>query len=241
MAAIASRRKGCSSPVYPAPARPGKSAIFWIFSTKAGHSFQAANLQDLFAAFSIPEGGLEGSGRKTLRALGYPISEKSRLSQAEIWERVVFQAEVQGVVGIHYDEAQHILRKKPDGERLAILNSFKTLMKSNDWPLILILSGVPELANYVREEPQLFRLMTQVSFGDINLTSMGEVPAGDYQFVHEIVGSFALEAGLAVDDDLLGLEFYHRLVTAGAFRWGLLIRLTLHAVSAAVADGAVDS
>lgn len=170
--------------------------------------------------------GWKGIGSTTLRSLGYPVSDTARNTQARIWEKVVLQAKAQGVVGIHYDEAQHIFRGKSETERLAVLDSFKTLLKSHDWPLILILSGVPELAGYVLEEPQLFRLMTQVRLKEIDL------PA-DYQVMHEIVGSFGIETGLEPAQDLLSEDFYHRLATAAANRWGVMIEITTKAIMAA--------
>ena len=54
--------------------------------------------------------------------------------------------------------------------------------------------------------------------------------------VHEIVGSYALQAGLDVDETLLTADFYHRLVSAGAFRWGPIIKLTVDAIAAASAE-----
>ncbi|WP_240910378.1 hypothetical protein [Pontivivens nitratireducens] len=136
-----------------------------------------------------------------------------------------------GVVGIHYDEAQHIFRKKSDTDRLAVLDSFKTLMKSHDWPLILIFSGVPELNGYLRQEPQLYRLVNRIQFDDVSLPE-------DYETVHEIVGSYAIKSGIGVGETIPTEEFYDRLVAAGAFRWGLIIKLTISAISAARVAGA---
>ena len=185
------------------------------------------------------KGGWKDLGKKTLHAMGYPISDGSRLTQAAIWERVGIQARMQGIVGIHYDEAQHILRERSFRERLAILDAFKTLMKSHEWPLMLILSGVPELSGYVKEEPQLFRLVTQVKFADIDLCQGdSEEVSEDYGVIHEIVGSYAVSAGLEVDDALRTLNFYHRLATAAAFRWGQMIKLTFDAASLAAENGA---
>ena len=56
-------------------------------------------------------------GRRTLRAMGYPIADGARLTQTTIWEQVRTQAQLQGIAGIHYDECQHILRKR-DGVAL---------------------------------------------------------------------------------------------------------------------------
>ncbi|MHA3976062.1 ATP-binding protein [Halovulum sp. GXIMD14794] len=179
------------------------------------------------------KGGWKDLGKKTLHALGYPISGKSRATQTEIWERVVLQAKAQGVVGIHYDEAQHILRGKSENDRLATLDSFKSLMKSHDWPLMLILSGVPELAGYIKEEPQLFRLVTQVRFAEVDLKE-------EISVVHEIVGNYALKGGVTVSEEIIDEDFYRRLVTAGAYRWGLVIELTSKAVQMALARGASE-
>lgn len=172
-------------------------------------------------------------GRNTIRALEYPLNDKARLTRNEIWERIVTEARLAGFVGIHYDEAQHIFRKKSEQELFAILNSFKTLMKSHDWPLILIFSGVPELEDYLRQEPQLHRLVNRIEFEDVSLPE-------DYDTVHEIVGSYALQAGLEVDEAILTEDFYHRLATAGAFRWGLIIKLTIGAVGVARVASAVE-
>ncbi len=144
--------------------------------------------------------GWKDLGRNTIRAIGYPLHEKARLTQAEIWERVVIEAKLAGVVGIHYDEAQHIFRKKNDDDCLAILDSFKTLMKDYEWPLMLIFSGVPELDGYLKREPQLDGKLDRIVFGDISLPE-------DYVKVHEIVGSYGLRANLSVDPELLTEEF----------------------------------
>lgn len=181
------------------------------------------------------KGSWKDLGRKTLHAMGYPIKTTTRRTQFEIWDRVIWQAKRQGVVGIYYDEAQHIMRGKSDAEVLSVLDAFKSLMKSHEWPLMLILSGVPELGDYVQREPQLDRLMTRIEFSEINLSSAPGFPAPDYHTLNEIVGSYAISAGLEVDANLQTGEFLHRLATAGAFRWGLVIDLVVDAVALAVA------
>ena len=188
------------------------------------------------------KGSWKDLGRKTLHALGYPITNKTRRTQFEIWELVITQAKLQGVIGIHYDEAQHIMRGKSYVEILSVLDAFKTLMKSHDWPLMLILSGVPELGGYVQREPQLDRLLTRIEFGEIDLNSVSGHPAPDYTILNEIVGSYAMSAGLDVDANLQTGDFLHRLATAGAFRWGLVIDMVVDAVALAVArrDGVFE-
>jgi len=163
-------------------------------------------------------------GKATAKAIGYPLSTKARLTQSENWDIVVREAKLAGVIGIHFDEAQHIFREKSDADRFAVLDSFKTLMKSHDWPLMLIFSGVPDLNDYIEMEPQLHRMLHRIRFNDINIPD-------DYRTIHEIVGSYALKAGVDVDPDLMSQDFFDRLVAAAAYRWGLLIEITEGAVA----------
>lgn len=178
-------------------------------------------------------GSWKDLGRKTLHALGYPLSNKTRRTQFEIWEMVKTQAALQGVIGIHYDEAQHIMRGKSETDVMTVLDAFKTLMKNNDWPLMLILSGVPELGDYVQREPQLDRLMTRVEFGAIASAASEEEVAKDYEVMNDIVGSYALKAGLEVEPDLQNGAFLHRLATGASFRWGVLIEIVVDAIGCA--------
>lgn len=175
--------------------------------------------------------GWKGLGRKSAKAVGYEICDKARNTQDRIWEKFVLQSKLQGYVGIHYDEAQHIFRKKSEAETVAILDSFKTLLKSQDWPLILIFTGVQELEGYIEREPQLFRLMTTHQFDDVTLPN-------DYQTIHEVVGSYAIDGKIEVADGLACEDFYKRLATAAAFRWGLLIKMTTDAIAGALFKGA---
>lgn len=163
-------------------------------------------------------------GRDTARAIGYPLGENSRLTQAEIWNVVVREAKLSGVIGIHYDETQHIFFTSSEKGRLTILDSFKTLMKSHEWPLMLIFSGVPELTNFLKQEQQLFNLVHQVPFNDISLPD-------DVETVHEIVCSFAMLANVEVNEELRTQDFYERLVAGSAYRWGLVCVLVVDAIS----------
>lgn len=184
------------------------------------------------------KGGWKDLGKHTLRALGYPIDDKARRTQTEIWNLVVDQAKRKGCIGIHYDEAQHIMRGRGQGELLVILDAFKALMKSHDWPLMLILSGVPELADYIRQEPQLFRLTTRVRFENIDLAERDDGSLGDYLTLNTILGSYADKVAIDVPDELRELEFLHRLATAAAFRWGLVFEIVLAALQVAIGRGA---
>ncbi|KGM88838.1 AAA domain protein [Roseovarius mucosus DSM 17069] len=169
------------------------------------------------------KGGWKDLGKKTLRAMGYPIEDKVRMTQSAIWERVAFQGRHQGIVSINYDEVQHILSGKEGLALEAELDSFKSILKSKTWPFLLVLSGIPELDDKIQNFEQLGRKVTHVTFTDIEYDD-------DASTVHEMMGSYALEARLEVSDDLNSEDFIHRLATAGAFRWGLVCKLVRLAV-----------
>ena len=175
-------------------------------------------------------GGWKDLGRRTLKAMGYHLSDNARLTQTDIWARVAHQAEAQGVIGIHFDEVQHIFAGKSDNDREMILDNFKSLIKSRGWPLMLIMSGVPELADHVRALDQTQNKVTHVHFDGIDLHD-------DLNVVHEIVGSFALENGLEVDEGLMTEDFYRRLAVASAMRWGTLIKMTISSIAKARVSG----
>ena len=70
-------------------------------------------------------------GLKVLDELGYPL--RGRRTQSHIWDLVIKYAKMQGVVGIHFDECQHVFAEDGGRTNQQILDSFKTLLK--DFPL----------------------------------------------------------------------------------------------------------
>lgn len=159
-------------------------------------------------------------GVKTLESLGYPMD--NRRTQSYIWEKVIDQAARQGVIGIHFDECQHVFSADGGKTNRIFLDSFKTLLKDSRWPLILILSGIPELAGYVRQEEQLARLLRPVHFDLIKLPN-------DIEELNQIIHAFADRVGLSIED-LSTVDFLQRLNHACAMRWGLVIELTIEAL-----------
>lgn len=172
-------------------------------------------------------------GKNTLHAMGYPLADQARVTQAQIGRRIKQQGELQGVVGVWYDEAQHILAHKKEQALEEVLDCFKTMVKGPDWPMMLIMSGVPELADYIPQLEQLFRKVTHVRLDDIDFEA-------DAETVNSIVGTYALEAELSVADELLTGDSLHRLVTAAAFRWGLVFELVVKAVGNALAQDSTE-
>lgn len=168
-------------------------------------------------------------GLVILEVLGYPL--RGHHSQTEIWSKVRKYAELQGVVGIHFDECQHVFTAADTATNQKILDSFKSLLKDHQWPLMLIFSGIPSLAAHIKKEEQLHRLLRTVSFEGIDLSRKQDKD----ELIH-LVFSYGDKANLEFDDFEME-DFLSRLAFAACHRWGLVIELLIEAFSLAVLNG----
>lgn len=232
--------KWCTTDYY-AKAKSGQSfearGILVIGESRQGKSREIQQLREKFNDGSVimPDGRpakiihcmLSGKvtwkdlGVKILGLLGYPL--RGRRTQAEIWEKVIKYAELQGVVGIHFDECQHVFVENGDQTNQQILDSFKILLKESRWPLMLILSGVPSLAQHIAREEQLSFLLKTVRFESIDMGKQRDLD----EMLH-LTFTYAEKAGI----DFAPLEtkdFLERLAFACCNRWGLVIEMLIEA------------
>ena len=169
-------------------------------------------------------------GLRTLNE-GLNYGATGRMTQRDIWARVSANAREQGIVGIHYDECQHIFTTASADNRSIVLDSFKTLLKHPDWPMMLILSGVDGLVDHVNSEEQLRFLLRPVAFSEICLRR-----ESDLDELHMLCDAYAEKAGFDFSV-LYSLDFYQRLTCACANRWGLVIELLMETLILALTDG----
>lgn len=177
------------------------------------------------------------SGKVTWKSLGVEILEVLDYKLTgyrpphEIWSKVRAKAQLQGVVGIHFDECQHVFTEKDSVTNQKMLDSFKSLIKDHKWPLMLIFSGVPSLAKQIAKEEQLNLLLRTVSFDGIDLSRSADMD----ELIH-LVFSYSEKAGLEFDDFEME-DFLARLAFAACQRWGLVIELLIEAFSLALLNG----
>lgn len=165
-------------------------------------------------------------GIKTLKALDYDL--RGTRTQNYIWERVLDQAEKQGVIGIHYDECQHVFYDGAKSNR-TFLDSFKSMMKEPRWPLMIILSGVPSLSTYVRSYEQLDKLVDPVHFSEIKLRR-------DKNQLIKLLFDYADLVEIDIEK-LVTQDFLARLDHACTHRWGLVIELLIETLTEAKLKG----
>ncbi|MFC0281058.1 ATP-binding protein [Falsigemmobacter intermedius] len=169
---------------------------------------------------------------KALKALGYP--SMPRATENEMWERVHQQAAHLGVIGIHFDEAQHAFTESGHAANGVVLNILKKILKDMSCPMILILSGVPVLGEHIEMEErgedrlQLRYLLKAIHFDLINFKR-------DREALIKLVFTYAKKANIDFQP-LCDPKFFHRLGHAAGYRWGIVIELLIAALTACLVE-----
>jgi hypothetical protein len=213
--------------------------------TRAGKSH---DIKYLLRAFAEGEGALQGGfqrnyvrvslrataswkhlGSALLKALNYPADLDHR-SADMVWRRAEGLLKKGHVFLVHIDEFQHLLMGKSPKEINMILNGLKDLMKRPEWPIFPIISGVPELLDFVNANDQLTALLEPVTFSDIPYSE------DSLQEIDNILVQFSDAIGLD-PSDVRDEEIYRRMIHASARRWGRLFELIIHSLAHASASG----
>lgn len=163
-------------------------------------------------------------GRATLRKLGYPIERE--LPEHRIWEEVRARLKSTSTKIIHYDEMQHVTQVANAIEAQRVVNTLKALMVDPDWPVSLLLSGVPSLKSFLESDPQIFRRTRFVEFSPMRIPD-------DAPEIADLAEALAQRAGLRlvlVD----ATDFGSRLLHAVQLQFGAAVDLVLDAIYGAL-------
>jgi hypothetical protein len=153
-------------------------------------------------------------GRATLRQLGYPIERE--LPEHRIWEEVRARLKSTAIQIVHVDEMQHVTQVANAIEAQRVVNTLKALMVDPDWPVSLLLSGVPTLKSFLESDAQIFRRTRFVEFSPLKIpddspeiTAMAEtlvekaglrlVLSDSTDFGSRLLHAVQLQFGAAVD------------------------------------------
>lgn len=161
-------------------------------------------------------------GLQLLERLGYQISASR--TEHEIWSRVRAQLQGQGIWLIHIDECQHMFQTLGENETKKVINAIKTFMKDRQWPLAVILSGIPELLEKVNLDNQLRNLIKPFALGHFD-------PFGDD--IDEI-DSFVYGVGEAVGIDVSAIrdhDVYMRMAYGHENLYGKVFRFIVEVIS----------
>lgn len=164
-------------------------------------------------------------GESILKALGYPLER--RLEENVAWDLVRKTLALRQVRFLHIDELQHVLQSRNAVEIGKMQDTLKGLMQDKDWPVWLILSGLPKVSTFLAHDIQVRRRTRHVVFRDLNFPD-------DIPMVRRLITFYAKDKGgrgaaIAQDNDLIG-----RLLHAARGSFGIVIELIQDAVGYAI-------
>jgi hypothetical protein len=105
-----------------------------------------------FVSFEAPRPvTMKGFARKALAACGYPVGT-NKLTEHELFELLKKVIRNNRILFLYVDEMQHVLKGTTTKEIQNVSDIVKSLLQIPDWPLHIILSGVPSLALFLSAE-----------------------------------------------------------------------------------------
>ena len=177
-------------------------------------------------SFQVPSPAtLKYVGQTALYALGYPL--KGNRTAATIWELVRHHLRERETLFLHLDEAQDLYSDGNKKEMQSVINVLKSLMQNRDWPVGLILSGMPSLRSMLDYDPQLGRRFFPIEFPEITAVSHGD----DFK---RISRRYIQEASLQPDDGIDSSDFSYRLIYAANNAFGIVIEMIIGAIEEAL-------
>lgn len=150
-----------------------------------------------------------------LDAIGVP--SRARMTEGDLYKTVKTQLRERGILYLHVDEAQHLIRHKTKATVFDVQERLKSLMQIEDWPLHTIYSGVPQLADLLSGDQQLANRSRVMRFVPLNL------PADRENIEHLLTDIAENKCGLVVTDDLRTDDFLGRLCHANRGCYGSVI------------------
>lgn len=161
-----------------------------------------------------------------LRAMNLPTGSELRILQDELKK----QLKERQIKLIHLDELQHTVRSNTAKAFEAIQDLLKELLDRDDWPLHMILSGMPRI-HKMRQEDQIRRRTLVQPFHGMDFET-------DDSWIQTLLKEIAVDAcGLTLDQELLETEFRERLCRSVNGAWGTMIGLIQSASFRALGRG----
>jgi hypothetical protein len=164
---------------------------------------------------------------RILGALGWNSTRELRENGA--WLRVRMQLKEQKILFLFIDDFQHVLHQANEFEIQKVRDTLKDLMTSRDWPMQIILAGLPTLVPFAKTDTQLRRRLKFMKMEPVS-------PKGDFKFLDNAVKHYAKKCGLKVmikpEQALVG-----RLCHAAQYQMGVTIEILTEAVEVALQRG----
>ncbi|MEH3119791.1 MAG: TniB family NTP-binding protein [Methylorubrum populi] len=228
-------------------------ALVLVGRTGAGKSSMLSRIisdHPAFPGFGIPGSGCravsvqtpspcnpKALGLEILRVLGFPMAAERPVPA--VWGRVRDRLEFLGKVVLHLDEIHNVLETANKRELTQIRTLLKAFMISPNWPVVLVLSGLPEVIPFFAglNEPEEDGRTNADTKGEVrrravfvNLRSLRE--RHDPSMIAAAVTDMAEVAGMGVPDDI-GTKLAPRLIHAALYELGTTMQIAHEAIGLA--------
>lgn len=155
-------------------------------------------------------------GRSILRGLGYELKQQ-RLTEPEVWHMVRCQLQGCGISFVWVDEAHHAMGRCNHANLMVLRDTLKSLVQQRDWPIGLIVSGLPVVSDLLGGDRQIERRSRTLSFE--RMTFPAQAP-----LIREILERLVVgQARMRLHEEVNTEEFLHRLCHAVEGCFGSLV------------------
>lgn len=174
---------------------------------------------------------LKSVGQNILAELGYRSDDDPlNLNNKEahyIWNLVRRYLKKSGVLVLFIDEAQDFIINQNRIEIIKVINTLKSLLQDKEWPVCVVLAGMPELNTLVQRDDQLVNRTTRISCTKL----VAETHKAD---VLSIVSHYASVVDIGLHQDLRKVSFVRRLLHASSGDFGKTIQEIIRGLTVAI-------
>jgi len=173
--------------------------------------------------------GPSGSGKTTAVDRLFEKHGDLKLPTADALQTDIISFQVPSPATLHIDEAQDLYTAKSENALQSVINTLKSLMQNKEWPVGIVLSGMPKVKPMLNYDPQLAR-----RFYPIELRRVSGLT--NEQMLTNLLGSYADKARLNLAERTTESIFMERLAHSGAGEFGLIVEIVISAIEEALHD-----
>jgi hypothetical protein len=163
---------------------------------------------------------LKSLGMTILHGLGYPLARDLR--EHLLWARVHQALKTAGILLLHLDELHNLTDNANVLDIDTIRKSMKSMMVSDDWPVGLVLSGLPSLVPAMREIDEVRRRGRFIQLPPLSMP-------GDNALIAEALSRCCSAATIALPEGFAE-AIGPRLAHAALNRYGIAVELIHEAI-----------
>lgn len=186
----------------------------------------------LFRVTAPPDCSMAGLGREMAMRLGYKLHR--HLSEDLVFQRVRAQLYVQGTRVVVINEFQHVLDAPARKGLRHLTDTLKNLLQEDDWPIHLILIGLPESVSMIKRDSKE-QMEARVLHHPLEPLVASEHGDEINTMIEQVLAIAGLTSAMPFLD-----EFSRRLFHGARYRLGLVFRMLHFVIEDALDSGETE-